>query len=184
MSRRGAAEAGYPMRFQQRRMLRADAVNVDPGALLRTMRQVIAETLGDGIQVSLRGAYHLCSILVSPFELERTLRELTSNARDLLPAGGLLDVTISQHVVPDDGRVNGLPDGRYLVIGFSDTTFGMSPQALRRVFDDCPGANEWRASIVERLCRIRRFAVLSGGDMMIESRIGVGAKTDLYLPAA
>jgi signal transduction histidine kinase len=157
---------------------------VDPGDFLRALRQALASALGQEVQVSLHGAYNLCSARVSPLELENALRQLALNARDLMPRGGPLEVHIRQHFVAIDVADTALPAGRYLAIGFSAAGLGMTPQMLTRVFDSSPAAEETLSAVVKRLRSVRRFAVLAGGQLKVESRLGYGARVEVILPAA
>ena len=158
---------------------------VGPDEFLRAIRHALVCSLGREVEVTLRGAFNLCSTRVNAIELEDALRQLVLNARDLMPRGGPLEVRIERHFVAPEDRGATLAPGHYLVVGFVDSGLGLTPQTLMRVFDAGPLTREDRvALVVERLRRVRRFAAGAGGALRIESRLGYGARVEVILPAA
>lgn len=157
---------------------------VDPGDCLRALRHALTAALGTDVCVSLRGAFNLCSARVNAAALEDALRQLALNARELMPRGGPLKVQVRQIFVPVDEADSSLQPGRYLAIGFSDAGLGMTQHTLMRVFDESPAADDRLAAIVRRLRSVRSFAALSGGRLDVESRLGYGARVEVFLPAA
>ena len=157
---------------------------VDPCDCLRALRHALAATLGDDVCVSLRGAFNLCSARANAAALEEALRQLAMNARELMPRGGPLEVQVRQIFVPADDEKSPLLPGRYLTIGFSDAGLGMTQRTLTRVFDESPAADDRLAAVVRRLRSVRSFAALAGGRLEVESRLGYGARAEVFLPAA
>lgn len=157
---------------------------VDPADFLRVLRHVLTSTLGQSVQITLRGAHALCASRVDRSELQTALEQLIRNARDLMPNGGVLEVTIWQHFVSPEDPPSSLPAGRYLAIGFADAGLGMTPRMVRRVFEAASDGESTLPVVVTRLRLVRRFAADAGGQLQLQSRLGYGARVEVFLPAA
>jgi cell cycle sensor histidine kinase DivJ len=138
-------------------------------AAMRLLR-VQSDTAG----VQLRG-------VLPPGELEvdadrRALKQivlnLVSNALKFTPRGG--QVTVTAHGY----------DG-VLEIVVADTGVGISPEDLERLgrpYEQAGGVEQRARGTGLGLSLVRAFAQLHGGEMMIESRLGVGTTVSVRLP--
>ncbi len=66
--------------------------------------------------------------------LEQILINLTTNARDAMPEGGVLDISATPVTVPDHDEV-GRAAGDYVCIAVADTGVGMPPAVREHVFE-------------------------------------------------
>ena len=118
------------------------------------------------------------SVLIDPSHVERVVLNLVLNARDAMPAGGTVSVTVEEAQVGEPG---GLPSP-YVVIRVSDSGQGMDEATRARIFEpffttrvDAGGSGVGLAvvnGIVER----------AGGFVRVESEPGRGTRMSLYLP--
>ena len=101
------------------------AVLVDE--ILGTLRRL----LPSNIDVERHGASQGVGVEVDRVALEQILINLATNARDAMPAGGRLIVTVSRDA-PEGARA---PDGLHGWLIVEDTGHGMSDEVRARVFD-------------------------------------------------
>jgi len=103
---------------------------------------------------------------------------LLSNAVKYTPAGGRIDVRISQRTTRREGDA-----GPWVSVHVIDTGPGIAPEDQERVFSEftrlAPTAAEGAGL---GLSISRRIARLLGGDLTVESEIGQGSNFTLWLP--
>ena len=118
-------------------------------------------------------------------QLEQVLVNLVANARDAMPAGGLVAVgTYPTRMQPGEPATRlGLPPGDYVVLAVSDTGNGMDAETKARVFEPyftTKGRNHGTGlglAIVDSVVRG------SGGAVELESSPGQGTRFRIFLPA-
>ena len=104
--------------------------------------------------------------------LKQIVLNLVSNALKFTPRGGQVTVTL-------DGY-----DG-VLEIVVADSGVGISPEDLERLgrpYEQAGGAEQRAGGTGLGLSLVRAFAKLHGGEMAIESRLGVGTTVSVRLP--
>jgi CheY-like chemotaxis protein len=150
------------------------------------MRDLMARTLGEHIEVQLQLAPDLWSALADAAQLESAIANLAINARDAMPGGGRLTLeTLNQNL--DDAYVASNPDalaGDYVMLAVSDTGTGISPEVLERVFEPFFTTKEHGKGSGLGLSMVYGFAKQSHGHVKIYSEVGHGTTVRLYLPRA
>ena len=113
------ADTGHGIQaFARRQALQPRAVDI--GALIDGLVDLMRRSLGPSIAVTLEIPRHLSSARVDPNQLELALLNLAINARDAMPGGGKLTLTVTE-VVVDDRNMVGLAPDRYVRIAAIDT---------------------------------------------------------------
>lgn len=92
-ARRGATLTQRLLAFARKQELQIRATDVS--ALVEDMRGLIARSVGPLVHVDIRAAAHLPPVSVDPNQLEMALLNLAVNARDAMPAGGRLAITLA-----------------------------------------------------------------------------------------
>src|SRR5690606_31117223 len=101
------------------------------------IEQMLRQRLPRNIEMKSRFADDLWLVLGDATQLHQVLLNLTINARDAMPDGGLLTFTATNTVVDqpfEDKRVEVAP-GAYVLFEVSDTGTGMAPEVLGRIFE-------------------------------------------------
>ncbi len=178
---RGASITGRLLSFAHRGELRADAV--DAAALLRDLSVVLTHTLGSGILVQVRAGSGLPRALIDKSQLETVLINLATNARDAMPHGGRLLISVEPEMFGQDNDM-ALQPGRYLRLSVADDGIGMDDATLARVSEPFFTTKPVGRGTGLGLAMARGFADQSGGTMRIASRLGEGTTIILWLPTA
>jgi signal transduction histidine kinase/CheY-like chemotaxis protein len=187
---RGASITGRLLSFAHRGELRAGPV--DTLALLRDLGVVLTHTLGSGILVQLRAPPNLPAALIDKAQLETVLINLATNARDAMPHGGQLVISVEPAVIGDASggpaaardAALGLKPGRYLRLSVIDSGTGMDEATLARVSEPFFTTKPVGRGTGLGLAMARGFADQSGGALHIASTLGEGTSATLWLPAA
>jgi len=157
---------------------------VDLNGLISGMVTILRRTLGDNIEIALELAGDLWPTVVDPVQLQSSLVNLATNARDAMPNGGrLLIVARNDSLDADYAAVHPeVVPGDYAVIEVSDTGTGMPPEVLRRVFDPFYTTKGVGKGTGLGLSMVFGFIKQSGGHINIYSEVGKGTTIRLYLP--
>jgi two-component system, NtrC family, sensor kinase len=119
-------------------------------------------------------------------EFERALLNLVVNARDAMKRSGLVTVSVRSVAVErfDRHKWPGLARGEYVACIVQDEGEGIPPDVLRRVFEPFFTTKPEGTGTGLGLSQVFRFARASGGDVHIESAVGIGTTVTLLLPRA
>jgi len=168
-------------RHQPLRPIRIE-INEQVSGMLRLLSRV----LGDHIEITLRCAPDLWSVIADPSQVEACLMNLAANARDAMPQGGRLTITTAnQPLDADYAKLNpSVTPGDYAMIAVSDTGTGMTPEVLAKVFEPFFTTKEVGKGTGLGLSMVFGFASQSGGHVSIYSEPGVGTTIRLFLPRA
>jgi two-component system NtrC family sensor kinase len=121
-------------------------------------------------------------IRIDPIELELALLNLGVNARDAMPAGGVLTVSIRNATLAGEIATDALR-GDFVVVEVSDTGNGIPPDILPRVFEPFFTTKDAGRGTGLGLSQVYGFAKQSGGTATVRSKPGEGTTVALYLPA-
>jgi CheY-like chemotaxis protein len=110
---------------------------VDLVAVVRRQVGVLRSLLGADIHVRVAAPADLPPAAADAAQVEEVLLNLCLNARDAMPDGGILDITLeSVNLDADGARLRGAPAaGSYLVLGVRDEGEGIPPDLHDRVYD-------------------------------------------------
>ncbi len=166
--------------FARRQVLQPRAVDI--GALIDGLVDLIRRSLGPSITVVLEVPQHLSSARVDPNQLELALLNLAINARDAMPGGGRLTLSVSQSVV-DDRNIVGLAAGSYVRLTAADTGTGMDRATLARATEPFFSTKGVGKGTGLGLSMVHGLAAQSGGTLRLTSEPGAGTAVELWLPA-
>ncbi|TPG47307.1 response regulator [Roseomonas nepalensis] len=150
-------------------------------ALLTGLREVLAHTLGAGVETVVAVTAGLPPLLADRGQLETVLVNLATNARDAMPGGGRLTFSASERRIPD-GPAERLPPGAYLRLLVEDTGTGMDAATLARAMEPFFTTKGVGKGTGLGLAMARGFAEQSGGALTVSSEPGRGTEVALWLP--
>ncbi len=179
---RGAALTQRLLAFARRQELRPAAV--DLAQLVRGMQGLLERSVGPGVRIDPHLPEGLPAALVDANQLELALLNLAVNARDAMPAGGTLSLTLAAVQSPAPGAPPGLAPGAYLRLGVQDSGAGMDAETLARAVEPFfttkgPGRGSGLG-----LSMVQGLAQQSGGGLALTSAPGAGTLAEIWLPRA
>lgn len=178
---RGAALTGRMLAFARRQTLRTEAVQVPH--LIGGMTDLLQRTLGPMIQIETNFADFLPPARVDVNQLELALLNLSVNARDAMPLGGSLRITVREKAIAGEVAL-GLASGDYVSIEVRDTGTGMDQETLARAMEPFFTTKGVGKGTGLGLSMVYGFAAQSGGTLCLQSRLGEGTTAELWLPRA
>jgi PAS domain S-box-containing protein len=181
---RGADLTRRLLAFARRQPLQAEHVALNE--LVSGMVRLLSRTLGEAVEISLDLSPDIWPVVVDPTQVEASLVNLATNARDAMPSGGKLVIaTANSHL--DADYVQHHPDvtpGDYVRIEISDTGIGMSSEVMSRIFEPFFTTKAEGHGTGLGLSMVFGFIKQSGGHITVYSELGVGSTLRLYLPRA
>ncbi|HKT20598.1 MAG TPA: CHASE domain-containing protein [Stellaceae bacterium] len=181
---RGAELTRRLLAFARRQPLKPERVELN--ALIGDIIKLLTRTLGEAVEISLNLAPDLWPIVIDPAQLEASLANLATNARDAMPQGGkLLISTMNRHLDADYASLfPEIAPGDYALIEVSDTGTGIPPELIGRIFEPFFTTKEVGKGTGLGLSMVFGFVKQSGGHITVYSEPGVGTTFRLYLPRA
>ncbi|MBP6546861.1 MAG: response regulator [Phenylobacterium sp.] len=173
---RGASLTRQLLAFSRRTSLRPEVI--DLAVQLEGMRLLLDRSLGEDISVVVDLPPDLWRVQVDPSEFELAILNLAVNARDAMPGGGAITIGGENRPAGSDAV---LP-GDHLALRITDTGGGMTPEVLSRVFEPFFTTKAVGKGTGLGLSQVYGFSRASGGDVRIESEVGVGSTIFLLLP--
>jgi signal transduction histidine kinase len=149
-------------------------------ALFERLQTAFRRILPDDVALGVEAPREDIVARLDPNDLERSLLNLVLNARDAMPIGGRISIRCARSAV--EGDVAGLPQGRYVEISVSDTGHGMAQETLEHIFEPFFTTKPAGAGSGLGLATVHAFAKDSGGNLTVDSTVGVGTTFTMLLP--
>jgi signal transduction histidine kinase len=179
---RGADLTRRLLAFARRQPLQPERVNVSE--LIEGLAKLLTRLLGEHIKVELDLAAETWPVVVDPAQLEASLTNLATNARDAMPKGGRLRIFTANRVLDADyaeAHVDVVP-GDYVLLAVSDTGTGMAPETAGRIFEPFFTTKAEGKGTGLGLAMVYGFMKQSHGHINVYSEPGEGTTFRLYLP--
>lgn len=158
---------------------------VDVPRVLATLEPLLQRTLPSNVSFSM-DAEPRVHALADRSQVEQVLMNLVVNARDAMPRGGLLSVSVVAATLEAPAPVvtsGALAAGRYAVLAVTDTGTGMSPETRARIFEPFYTTKARGVGTGLGLATVYGIVKQHGGTILVESTLGQGTTFRVYLPS-
>ena len=167
--------------FARRQDLREEVICVDD--IVPSLHELIERAVGEDVKIQIRSDSAPWFCRTDPHQLETAVLNLAINARDAMPAGGVLVLSTANRVVdPHTAQAWEAQPGEYVVVSVSDTGAGMSGDIVKRVFEPFFTTKEIGRGTGLGLSQVYGFAKQCGGFVSISSLAGRGTEVTIHLP--
>ncbi|MCA9517553.1 MAG: response regulator [Myxococcales bacterium] len=178
---RGEALVRQLLTFSRRQRFEPRAV--DANALVADMYPMLSRLVGSEVQLDVRPSVGPAIVRVDPGNFEQVLANLAVNAKDAMPNGGALRVTVQAI-----GGGDGAPGDKGLTpplvrVSVADTGHGMSRDVMSRVFEPFFTTKDFGRGTGLGLSTSWGIVTQAGGTIWIESDLGKGTTFHVELPA-
>ncbi|MFI5036182.1 MAG: response regulator [Acidimicrobiales bacterium] len=163
----------------------AEPVLFDPITVIASNAEVLERIMGSAIDLVWVLDQRAGAVKVDADQFEQMIINLAINARDAMPAGGRLTVTVDRSELSDArGAALGVAAGTYVHVAVADNGVGMDEDTRRRCFDPLFTTKGPFKGTGMGLAAAQRLATASGGAIECTSAPEQGATFDVYLPFA
>ena len=166
--------------FARRQPLQPRAV--DMAALVDGMAELIRSTLGPQIKVVVEQAPGVPPALADQNQVEMALLNLSVNARDAMPDGGTLRISLSSASIAS-GEADLVP-GTYVCLSVADSGIGMDAETLARAIEPFFSTKGIGRGTGLGLSMVHGLASQLGGTLALRSVPGLGTNAELWLPVS
>ena len=159
---------------------------VHPKALVRDVESLLKETVGKSIEVVTQIEPDLWPVSGDYTLLHQLLMNLCVNARDAMPQGGRLTLTVRNMRI-DEQYAAMSPEfrpGLFVVFEVRDTGMGIPPEIRDRIFEPFFSTKEPGRSTGLGLSTAQTIVKNHEGFIALESEVGQGTTFKIYLPAS
>jgi signal transduction histidine kinase len=179
---RGADLIRRLLAFARRQPLEPQRVDINE--LVRKMSTLLERTLGQHIKITLDLSPEVWPVIVDPAQLETSLANLATNARDAMPNGGSLRFATSNRHLDEDyaSSHRDVTVGDYAMIEVNDSGTGIPGALLSRIFEPFFTTKDPGKGTGLGLSMVFGFMKQSGGHINLYSEEGIGTTFRLYLP--
>jgi len=182
-SRRGADIVRQVLSFA--RGLVGERVEVQPKHLLKELESIIKDTFPKDIRLKFSIPGDTWTILGDPTQIHQILLNLCVNARDAMPHGGNLAISVEncvldEHYVAMNAQAR---PGRYVQISVTDSGTGIPPGLIDKIFEPFFTTKELHKGTGLGLSTVMAIVKSHDGIINVYSEPGTGTTFTLYLPA-
>ncbi|MGE0863434.1 MAG: ATP-binding protein [Vicinamibacterales bacterium] len=149
------------------------------------MAPMLRRLIGEDIELATGGHAAPSCVNVDPSQIDQVIMNLVVNARDAMPDGGRLTITVTNSTLDeshDTERVRVQP-GAYVELRVTDTGTGMAEPIRDRIFEPFFTTKEMGKGTGLGLPTVYGIVKQSGGYIFVDSEEGQGATFRIYLPA-
>ena len=160
--------------FARRQPLKPQVV--DLSELVAGMTELLDRTMGERIRIETKLDKATCPVTVDRGQLQSAILNIASNARDAMPGGGKLRISVFQVAGADREGVAAL--------AISDTGSGMDADTASRIFEPFFTTKTTGKGTGLGLSQVYGFASQSGGSVSVETAAGEGTTITMLLPCS
>jgi len=178
-TKRAAALTRQLLAFSRKHPIKPQAVDLNEA--IAELASMLRPLLAGSIQLAINSRADRPIVHVDPSQLQLMIMNLALNARDAMPEGGILSLTVSAETLPADAVV---PEGSrsYVVLEVSDTGAGMSQEIKERIFEPFFTTKGIGKGTGLGLAMAYGIVEQANGHITVESEPGHGTTFRIYLP--
>jgi len=166
--------------FARRRLIAPQPMNLNEH--LQRWLPLVQRLLGEDIEIKCYFADTLGSVRADPAQIEQVLLNLSANARQAMPNGGMLTIE-TQNVTLDEEYASyhwQVQSGDYVLMTITDTGYGIAPEHLPHLFEPFFTTREGGTGL--GLATVHGIINQAKGHIWVYSEVGKGTTFKIYLP--
>jgi two-component system cell cycle sensor histidine kinase/response regulator CckA len=179
---RGARLVRQLLTFASRQAMQPRVVALDRA--VDGMAPLLTRLLGRRILIELDLERPGPCARVDPSHIDQALMNLAVNARDAMPQGGRLCISVKSRdlLVPEAAQGGTITPGAWAVLEVADDGAGMAPEQISRIFEPFYTTKRDGGGTGLGLSTVLGIVRQSGGQVSVKSRPGRGSSFRLWFP--
>jgi signal transduction histidine kinase len=168
--------------FGSRDDRRRERVNIK--GLIAETRGLLAATLPSHVDIEVREISEPTVVSAEPAQLQQVIMNVCNNAAQAMDEPGVITIEVGLQEIKCGSRAGHgeIGPGRFIVLTISDPGRGMDKATLERIFE--PFFTTRFEGNGLGLATAREIVEEHGGNIEVQSTVGVGTKFDIWLPSA
>jgi len=160
--------------------------HMDINEVIRKLEHLLVRLLGEEVDLNIFTGDEPVTIFADAGQMEQIIINLSTNARDAMPEGGVLSISTETTVVTDVGTTDQQgyerKPGKYAVISVSDNGLGMSKETVNHIFEPFYTTKEVGKGTGLGLSIVYGVIKQHNGYINVYSEPGSGTTFKIYLP--
>ncbi|MGH7385568.1 MAG: PAS domain S-box protein, partial [Candidatus Rokuibacteriota bacterium] len=179
-SQRAVALTSQLLAFSRKQVVQPRVLELGP--LVADLAPMLQRMIGEDMELVVEPVQGSGRVKVDASQMEQVLMNLAVNARDAMPKGGRVDVSIRDVEVDEAAALHqtNLPPGPYVTIEVSDTGTGMSAETAAHIFE--PFFTTKGQGTGLGLSTVYGIVEQSRGHIAVRSEPGRGTTFVIHLP--
>lgn len=175
---------GQLLAFSRQQALDLRTLNVNE--LLLKTKMMISRVIREDIELEFDLDSDLDQIYADPVQLEQVILNITINASDAMPDGGVILFHTENHLIggPEDFKGVKVDPGDYVLLRITDTGVGMIPEVKKRIFEPFFTTKGIGKGTGLGLATVYGIVRQFNGHISVESDIGKGSAFTILFPLA
>ncbi len=180
---RAAALVRQLLAFSRREFVEPKILNLNK--IVTDISKMLERLIEENIALRTEFAPDLWAVKVDAHQIEQIVVNLTVNARDAMPDGGLLMIETENKLLDDEFAAAhlGLSPGRYVLLTVTDSGTGMTDDVKEHLFEPFFTTKEQGKGTGLGLATVFGIVKQYQGAIYVYSEPGKGASFKIYLPA-
>lgn len=162
-----------------------DLAVIDLNDLAVRFCAMLPRFIGEDIQLEVRPHENSALVFADRGQLEQILMNLVVNARDAMPKGGKLTISVDNATIAADsnfGHAISLSPGRYATLSVRDNGVGMTAEVQARIFEPFFTTKGLDKGTGLGLATVYGIVKQHKGMVWVYSEPGLGTEFKIYLP--
>ena len=181
-SQRGADLTQHLLAFSRGKAIDPKTVRLND--ILNNVGTLLTGSMPSSITVQIDKSPDTLAACIDPTQMETALVNLAFNARDAMPNGGDLRISLEEQILNQRQAEDlSVSPGSFAVLRVSDTGNGMDETVRLRVFEPFFTTKSFGTGSGLGLSMVYGFMRQSGGAVEVSSKPGSGTEFCLFLPA-
>jgi signal transduction histidine kinase len=179
---RAAKLTSQMLMFSRKKRMQPLALNLNE--LVAHLGTMLRRVLGENIEMEIQTAGLLLTVHADPVMIEMAILNLAVNARDAMPEGGRLLISVGEIAInAEDCRRNASArPGQFACISVADNGTGIPPDVLPHLFEPFFTTKEIGKGTGLGLASVYGIVKQHAGWIEVESAPGQGATFKIFLP--
>jgi nitrogen-specific signal transduction histidine kinase/CheY-like chemotaxis protein len=170
--------------FSRRAVLERRPMDLTP--FLIEVVKLLERTIAENVRISLNYGTGEYTVNADPTRMQQAILNLVVNARDAMPEGGELSITVSRVAETDEIRCvtcGQIVGGEWVRIAVRDTGSGIPPEVLSHIFEPFFTTKEVGKGTGLGLAQVYGIVRQHEGHTDVTTKVGEGTTFIVYLPA-
>jgi PAS domain S-box-containing protein len=155
---------------------------LDLGSVVLEMEPMLSRLVGEDVELAVRAVTGESVVYADRGQVEQAIVNLASNARDAMPEGGRLSISVSPSEAGPPDPVGSPPEGGYVLLSVADSGRGIDESVRVHLFEPFFTTKERGKGTGMGLPTVYGIVKQSGGHIAVESRPGAGTEFRIWLP--
>lgn len=157
---------------------------IDLAKVVHGFEKILRRTIRENIRIVVRAVAAEAFIKADSNQMEQVLMNLSINAQDSMPRGGLLEIAVDTILIDEIYAAShpAVKPGPYVVLTISDTGVGIDRETQKRIFEPFFTTKEVGKGTGLGLSTVFGIVNQHGGNILVYSEVGKGSTFKVLLP--